>query len=106
MSARIYDTRNFSAPIIVLLAPVACFRSLRWTPEGRFLIAAEEIDNVHIFDRAKGFTKAQVISLVGNIAGISLSPDGDDLYAAVCDPIFGCIAQFDRKTYSLSNLVV
>jgi len=88
------------------MAKVTCFRSLRWTPESRFLIGAEEIDHVHIFDRAKGFRESQVFTMLGSISGISLSSDGDTLFSAVSDPIFGCITQLDRKHFSLADLVI
>ena len=90
----------------MLLAKIASFRSLRFSPDSRFLFAAEDIDYVHIFDRESLFQESQVLSLVGHLAGISLSPDGETLFIGVTDPMFGCIAQFDKKSFSVGDLLI
>ncbi|KAK6503964.1 hypothetical protein TWF506_002181 [Arthrobotrys conoides] len=105
MMVRVYDARNFKREVAVLDADIAGARSLRFTPVGsgpRVLAFAEPADMVSIVD-AVTWESRQRIDFFGEIAGITFSPDGRDLYIANSDRMVGGLMKFDRwKTGHLS----
>ncbi|KAK6505337.1 hypothetical protein TWF481_007242 [Arthrobotrys musiformis] len=95
---RVYDARNFKREVAVLDADIAGARSLRFTPVGsgpRVLAFAEPADMVSIVD-AVTWESRQRIDFFGEIAGITFSPDGRDLYIANSDKMVGGLMKFDR----------
>ncbi|KAF3308462.1 hypothetical protein TWF173_001217 [Orbilia oligospora] len=98
MMVRVYDARNFKREVAVLDADIAGARSLRFTPVGsgpRVLAFAEPADMVSIVD-AVTWESRQRIDFFGEIAGITFSPDGQDLYIANSDRMVGGLMKFDR----------
>ncbi|KAK6342636.1 hypothetical protein TWF718_008030 [Orbilia javanica] len=98
MMVRVYDARNFKREVAVLDADIAGARSLRFTPVGsgpRVLAFAEPADMVSIVD-AVTWESRQRIDFFGEIAGITFSPDGRDLYIANSDRMVGGLMKFDR----------
>ncbi|KAF3902650.1 hypothetical protein ABW20_dc0104915 [Dactylellina cionopaga] len=98
MMVRVYDARNFKKEVAVLDADMAGARSLRFTPVGsgpRVLAFAEPADMVSIVD-AVTWESRQRIDFFGEVAGISFSPDGRELYIANSDKMVGGLMQFDR----------
>lgn len=63
---RLYDTRDFTKPLHVFEAKNSTFRATKFTDDGRYLCASEDIDYVHIFD-AQNFNNSQVIDYFGLI---------------------------------------
>ena len=49
-TTRIWDVRMPNACLHTLVGDMAAVRSLRYSPDGRFLAAAEAADFVHIYD--------------------------------------------------------
>ncbi|KAK6541247.1 hypothetical protein TWF694_008613 [Orbilia ellipsospora] len=105
MLVRVYDARNFKKEVAVLDAEIAGARSLRFTPVGsgpRVLAFAEPADMVSIVDAVTWETR-QRIDFFGEIAGISFSPDGRDLYIANSDKMVGGLMQFERWKTGLAG---
>ncbi|ORX94122.1 WD40 repeat-like protein [Basidiobolus meristosporus CBS 931.73] len=111
MTARLYDTRYFSKSFAVLETQMAAVRSLRFSPDGRFLVIAEPADFIHILD-AHSLDRSQVIDFFGEIAGVSFPEnESDSLYVGVVDDvIFGfnsCIMEFTTDIMdSLAQLCI
>ncbi|KAI8140995.1 WD40-repeat-containing domain protein [Fennellomyces sp. T-0311] len=80
-TTRIYDVRYPSRALHVLEGKAGAIRSLQFSHDGRFLIAAEPIDFVHIYD-ATSYEHSQVIDMFGEIAGVALTPEDQALYVA------------------------
>ncbi|KAI9272976.1 WD40-repeat-containing domain protein, partial [Phascolomyces articulosus] len=68
-TTRVYDIRNTTRALHVLGGKAGAIRSLQFSSDGKFLIAAEPIDFVHIYD-ATSFENSQVIDMFGEIAGV------------------------------------
>ncbi|KAI9484810.1 WD40-repeat-containing domain protein [Zychaea mexicana] len=68
-TTRIYDIRYPSHALHVLGGKAGAIRSLQFSNDGRFLVAAEPIDFVHIYD-TKLFENSQVIDMFGEITGV------------------------------------
>ncbi|GJJ73898.1 hypothetical protein EMPS_06256 [Entomortierella parvispora] len=95
-STCIYDTRMMNKPIHILGADIReSVRSLRYSSCGRYLVMAEESNYVHIVDTASDYTKAQKIDFVGDISGISLTPDAESLFIGVSYVDFSSILEFE-----------
>ncbi|KAF9115756.1 hypothetical protein BGX27_006538 [Mortierella sp. AM989] len=83
-STCIYDTRMMSNPLHILGKGITqSIRSLRYSACGRYLVMAEDRNLVHIVDTTSDYSKAQKIGFVGDISGISLTPDGEGLFIGV-----------------------
>ena len=57
------------------------FRDLAWSPDGRFLAIATDVDGVLVLDMQTGQTVSHQKDFAGSIMGISWSPDGLRLVA-------------------------
>ncbi|KAI7851730.1 WD40-repeat-containing domain protein [Circinella umbellata] len=83
-TTRVYDIRNPTRALHVLSGKAGGIRSLQFSSDGKFLIAAEPIDFVHIYD-TKSFENSQVIDMFGEIAGVALTPEDQSLYIATAE---------------------
>ena len=98
---QIWDCRNLSRPLRVLPAEMMSVRTVKFSSVGsgqRILVLAEDADYVSIVD-ATTFDNEQRFSMLGEISGISLLPEGDKLFVGVADDIFAGIVEFDRCDY-------
>jgi WD40 repeat protein len=95
-TTRVWDVRATCTPLAVLGARMAAVRSLRFSPDGTHLAAAEPADFVHVYDVGAGFATEQVIDLFGEVAGVAFSPDGGALYVAVSDALFSSLLAYRR----------
>lgn len=96
---RVWDARNLSQSTHSLPMEMAGSRTLQFSPLGsgkRVLVIAEPGDFVHIVD-AQTFQSKQVIDFFGEIAGISMPPDGSALYIANQDPTYGGLIELERS---------
>ena len=96
---QIYDARQPNKILKRIPSEQACVRSLQFSPLGAgppVLIAAEPADFVHIID-ADTFETKQTIDFFGDIAGASLTPDGETLWVGCADPGFGGLMEFQRQ---------
>jgi len=99
-TARVWDVRRLGGPSLFTLAgAMGAIRSLRWSPDGRFLAGAEPADFVRIYDAAAGFERAQEVDLFGEVAGIAFSPAGDRLFVGVADATYSSLLQFNRAQW-------
>ncbi|KAG0057400.1 hypothetical protein BGZ83_010859 [Gryganskiella cystojenkinii] len=88
-STCIFDTRMMNRPVHILGSEIQeSVRSLRYSSCGRYLAMAEDSSRVHIVDTASDYTKAQVIDFVGDISGISFTPDAESLFIGVSNVHF------------------
>lgn len=98
---RIYDARRWTEPLVVLHTEVAGARSLRFSPVGGgrpVLLMAEPADYMHLVE-ATLYEDRQRLDLFGEIAGVAFAPDGHEYFAAISDPKFGGIMQYERTGY-------
>lgn len=99
-TARVWDVRRLGGPSLFTLAgAMGAIRSLRWSPDGRFLAAAEPADFVRLYDAGAGFERSQEIDLFGEVAGIAFSPAGDRLFVGVADATYSSLLQFNRARW-------
>jgi len=97
-TCRLWDKRNLSGPLAVLPGRIGAVRGLRFSPDGRFLAAAEAADFVHVYDAAAGYAGAeQEVDLFGEVAGAAFSPDGEALFVSVADRTYGGVLEFRRR---------
>jgi WD40 repeat protein len=95
-TALVWDLRSLAAPLHMLKGEMSAIRSLRFSPDGRFLAMAEPADFVHVFDVGQGFRQVQVVDLFGEVAGVSFTPDSDALFVSVSDMTYASLMMFDR----------
>jgi hypothetical protein len=110
-TARVWDVRMVGddggdgpssgnrASLYTLAGAMGAIRSLRWSPDGRFLAAAEPADFVRVYDASSGFGRAQEIDLFGEVAGVAFSPAGDRFFVGVADATYSSLLQFDRAAW-------
>ncbi|PRW20425.1 putative WD repeat-containing -like [Chlorella sorokiniana] len=96
MTTRLWDLRYPATSFALLKAHIGAVRALRFSPDGRFLAAAEPADYVTLYDAAAGYQESQVIDLFGELAGISFTPEGDRFYASVSDVHYSSVLQFEQ----------
>ena len=96
---KIWDARKLSESVTSIPMEMAGCRTLQFSPPGggkRVLVIAEPADFVHVVD-AGSFKSKQVIEFFGEIAGISMPPDGSNLYIANQDRTYGGLMEFERS---------
>ncbi|OEL29549.1 putative WD repeat-containing protein C2A9.03 [Dichanthelium oligosanthes] len=98
-TCRLWDVRNLSESFAVLRGRIGAVRGLRFSPDGRFLAAAEAADFVHVYDvaAAGGAGAEQEVDLFGEVAGAAFSPDGEALFVSVADRTYGGVLEFRRR---------
>ncbi|CAI5514832.1 unnamed protein product [Closterium sp. Naga37s-1] len=119
-TCRVWDRRRLDNSLFTLKGRLGAIRSLRFTSDGRFMASklracqpappllstplpprfmamAEPADFVHVFDTSSGFTRAQEIDIVGEIAGISFSPDTEALFIGVADRTYSSLLEYSRS---------
>ncbi|KAI8388175.1 uncharacterized protein BYT42DRAFT_559166 [Radiomyces spectabilis] len=105
-TARVYDIRNTSKTLHLLAGSVGAIRSVQFSNDGEFLIAAEPIDYVHLY-HTKTFDTEQVINLFGAVAGVALTPDDQALFICNADNDLGCgLYEFQRVEDEQSTLYI
>ena len=96
---QVWDARKLTKSLQTLPMEMGGCRAMAFSPAGsgaRVLVLAEPADFVHVVD-AQSFRSKQEIEFFGEIAGISMPPDGSRLYIANCDPHYGGIMEFERS---------
>jgi WD40 repeat protein len=98
LTTRVYDLRYAKKPMALLKSRIGAVRSLRFSPDGRFLAAAEPADYVRLYDAAMTYTTAEEIDLFGELAGICFDPVvGNRLFIAVSDMHYASLLQYNRR---------
>lgn len=95
-TTRVWDIRQNSTPLAVLAGRMGAIRSLRFSPDGAFLAAAEPADFVHVYNVSPGFSCVQEIDLFGEVAGIGFSPDAEAFFVAIADTLYSSLVQYQR----------
>lgn len=96
ITTAVWDIRALRAPLARLPGRMGAIRSLRFSPDGRYLAAAEPADFVHIYDAHADFAVCQDVDLFGEIAGFSFTPQADALFVGVSDVSYSSLVQFER----------
>lgn len=96
-TCRLWDVRNLSRSLAVLEGRIGAVRGLRFSPDGRFLAAAEAADFVHVYDAEAGYAAEQEVDLFGEIAGAAFGSDGEALFVSVADRTYGGLLEFRRR---------
>ncbi|KAG2453208.1 hypothetical protein HYH02_002531 [Chlamydomonas schloesseri] len=97
-TALLWDIRNTRSPLTRLAGRMGAVRSLRFSPDGRFLAMAEPADFVHVYDVAAGFMDCQEHDFFGEIAGVAFSPDSSSMFVGVSDLTYASLMQLQRQT--------
>lgn len=116
-TARVWDMRNAKRAVAVLRGKMAAIRNVTFTESsGEFLMLAEATDFVHIYDASRisssttsmSSTSAerQTIDMFGEIAGVDFTPDGEGLFIANADEVYGGVLEYRRKRWRYSDGVV
>ena len=95
---QIFDCRNWKQPIQVLPTELGGIRTMKFSPLGsgkRVLAMAEPADFISIVD-AETFRSQQRFEFLGEVGGLSFTPDGLKLFVANTDAEFGGVLEFDR----------
>lgn len=95
---QIWDSRKWSRPLQILSTELSGVRAMQFSPLGsgkRVLAMAEPADFVSIVD-AETFKSKQRFEFLGEIGGLSFTPDGQRLYVGNTDRLHGGILEFER----------
>lgn len=96
---QVWDARKTSRSIHTIPMEMGGCRALQFSPLGsgkRVLVLAEPADFVHVVD-AQTYNSKQSIDFFGEIAGISMPPDGSRLNIANSDPHYGGLIEYERS---------
>ncbi|KXZ54216.1 hypothetical protein GPECTOR_5g308 [Gonium pectorale] len=93
----LWDVRRTDEPLTRLAGRMGAIRSLRFSPDGRFLAMSEPADFVHIYDVASGFLHCQEHDFFGEVAGISFTPDSSSLFVGVSDLTYASLMHLERQ---------
>ncbi|KAJ2505071.1 hypothetical protein IWW47_002219 [Coemansia sp. RSA 2052] len=94
-SARVYDVRWPQRALATLCGYMGAMRVVEFSGSGRFLMAAEPADYVHIYDVQASFASAQDIEFMGEVSGAAFSPDSNCLFVGISDALHGSgLAEF------------
>lgn len=104
-TCRIYDLRNSAQSLHVLGTKLNnAVRSMQFDSSGKYLVYAEEMDHVSIFDVHSDFQMGQVLNMWGEISGFGITdgPDGfgQTITVGNFDRTVGGIFQFERQVSS------
>jgi len=94
---QIFDCRKWAYPLEVLRTELGGVRTMKFSPLGsgkRVLAMAEPADFVSVVD-AETFRSQQRFEFLGEIGGLSFTPEGEKLFVANTDQDFGGILEFD-----------
>jgi len=95
---QIFDCRKWTHPLEVLRTELGGVRTMKFSPLGsgkRVLAMAEPADFVSVVD-AETFRSKQRFEFLGEIGGLSFTPEGEKMFVANTDQDFGGILEFDR----------
>ena len=95
---QIFDARKLTGAIARIPSEQSCVRTMQFSPLGGgkpVLVTAEQGDFVHVID-AVDWSGKQTIEFFGDVAGVSITPDGRSLWVANHDPGFGGLMEFER----------
>eukprot|EP00877_Chromochloris_zofingiensis_P015052 jgi/Chrzof1/9800/Cz04g16040.t1 len=100
----VWDLRYPSEPLVSLPGRMGAIRSIRFSPDGRFLAAAEPADFIHVYDVQKGFSEVQEFDLFGEVAGFAFSPDSESLFVGISDVTYSSLLQYQRHKGEVPGL--
>ena len=95
---QVWDARQLKEAVARIPAEQSGVRAMQFSPLGSgkpVLVLAEPADFVHVVD-ADTWGNKQTIDFFGEVAGITITPDGRSLYVANADVGFGGMMEFER----------
>ncbi|OLL23760.1 putative WD repeat-containing protein [Neolecta irregularis DAH-3] len=98
-TARIYDARNWSSPLLVFPTRYGAVRSLRF--HGSELAISEPADLVHVLD-TRDLSQCQTLEFFGEISGIGFVEDS--LFIANAEPRISGLLEWRRTNSSEEGL--
>ncbi|CAM8914895.1 unnamed protein product [Rhodiola kirilowii] len=96
-TTRVWDIRNLSSSVATLKGNIGAIRSLRFSTDGQFMVAAEAADFVHIYNTEANYEQEQEIDFFGEISGVSVSPDDESIYIGIWDRTYASMLQYNRR---------
>lgn len=99
-TVNIWDVRTWRL-LCSMNSDCACYRSLRFSPVGggpRTLLMSEPADRIAVVN-ATTYDSRQVHDFFGEIGGADYTPDGESVWVANSDELFGGFMRFDRVRY-------
>lgn len=98
-TCRLWDARQLGkGPLAIIPAVMGAVRSIRFSPDGRYIAFSEPEDFVHVLDATK-LPESQLIDLFGEVTGCDFSPDGDKLFVGLAEFRFGGLLEYCRRDY-------
>ncbi|KAJ2664300.1 hypothetical protein IW148_002124 [Coemansia sp. RSA 1199] len=95
-SVRVYDVRWPREAAAVVCGNIGAMRVVRFSTCGRFLLAAEAADYVHVYETPT-FECAQQVEFMGEVAGATFSPDANCMFVGISDAVHAdTLAEFTR----------
>ncbi|KAJ1938131.1 hypothetical protein FBU59_004537, partial [Linderina macrospora] len=85
-TVRLYDARWPTQAVGAAAGLLGAMRVVKFSACGRYLMATEPADYVHVYD-ARTMATAQDIEVMGEIAGAAFAPDAQSLFFAIADPM-------------------
>ncbi|XP_015962455.1 uncharacterized WD repeat-containing protein C2A9.03 isoform X1 [Arachis duranensis] len=96
-TCRVWDVRNLSSPVAVLVGNLGATRSIRFSADGQFMVVAEPADFVHVYSTKADYSERQEIDFFGEISGVTLSPDDECMYIGIWDRTYASLLQYNRR---------
>lgn len=96
-TTRVWDIRHLDQSLAVLKGKMGAVRSLRFSRDGDFLLAAEPADFTHVYDVKSNFTRRQTLDHFGETAGVSFSPCAETLFVGVADLTYGSVLRSEER---------
>ncbi|KAJ1909068.1 hypothetical protein IWQ60_011375 [Tieghemiomyces parasiticus] len=105
-TARVYDVRYHTRALHVLPGRMASVRTLRFSPDGRYLAVGESTDYVHLVDVVSDFQHAQTVDFFGDVAGVTFTPDSESCFIGVRDNQHGSPLIHLERGHHRSDLAI
>ena len=100
-TAAVWDIRKTKEPLSRLVGSMGAIRSIRFSPDGRFMVMVEPVDFVHIVDVHSCFTRVQQVDFFGEIAGCSFAGEEDassSLFIGIADMTYNSLLEYSRSS--------
>ena len=101
-TCRVWDIRNVSKELHILQSEIGCVLNVKYAKDGDYLIFAENMDFVSIYDVKTNYEYYQQIDCFGEIGGMNLDMISEDkLYFFIHIKDYGGIFEFKLNQKSL-----
>jgi len=109
-TCRIWDLRKSEEAVNILQAHIGTVCSLSYSRSGSYLVVAENVDFVNIYDTTNNYESMQVIDFFGEVTGMSFDgEDGDSLFFGVMldgrNGVFEYNKKMSKSLFTLSQFM-